>query len=131
MQHFPVSLIQPTKAVLSGAPEYASLEIKLRPFEFNGELVETSVRLDGIALPSSELRVLVGKNFQFPVNPQPGYIDGSIYLDHAHHPVDVTLLSFSSIGVTLDGTLVFEYEGLDDFANTPFSFTVPVESIGA
>jgi hypothetical protein len=29
-----------------------------------------------------------------PINPSDGYIDGSISLDGAQHPVDVTALSF-------------------------------------
>ena len=127
MQKFPLNFISPIKAMLSGTPNDASLEIELRPFEFNGELVETSIRMSGIVLPSSDLAVLAGNTFQFPVNPQPGYIDGSIYLDAAHHPVDATHLSFSSTSIVVNGTLVFEYEGLDGFENTLFSFTVPVE----
>jgi hypothetical protein len=53
------------------------------------------------------------------VNPEPGYIDGSLYIEHAHHPVDVSSIEFGQI---VDGELpvkfkarfVLSHEGLQD-----------------
>jgi len=131
MRKFPDSLIKPVKAMLSGVAGDASLEIELCSFALNGEEVDTSIRLEGIAIPSVSLASLKGLAFQFPVNPEPGYIDGSIYIEHAHHPVDIHHLSFAGSIVSVRGMLVFEHEGLDDYANTPFNLTVPVQSDGA
>jgi hypothetical protein len=57
-----------------------------------------------------------------------GFIDGSIYLDGVHHPVDVTQLYFSNSSVKMVGVFVFEFEGLGDYCNTSFEFIVPIES---
>ena len=74
-------------------------------------------------LPSDRFEVLAGRTFTFPVNPEDGYIDGSIYIDHVHHPVDITAIRFgplvgSVIEVELEGDLNLEFEGLGSFANT-------------
>ena len=65
-------------------------EIPLAPFEYDGEMERTSVRLDFIKFRVRDWRDLSGKNFTFPINPEPGYIDGSLYLGGAHNPADVT-----------------------------------------
>ena len=129
MRKFPISLLRPVKAVLSGVAGNASMEIGLHSFELNGETVGTSIRLDKIAIPNITLASLAGLSFRFPVNPEPGYIDGSIYIDHVHHPVDVHQLSCTDTTISVSGMLVFEHEGLDDYENTPFSLTAPVESV--
>ncbi|MEU0497155.1 hypothetical protein [Mycobacterium sp. NPDC006124] len=61
------------------------------------EIVHTRLRLDFISLPAAHLAELGGRSFAFPVNPEDGYIDGSIYLGQAHNPVDVTEIDFGSI----------------------------------
>lgn len=73
---------------------------------------------------------LQGKVFDFPVNPDDGYVDGSIYFAGAHNPVDITRIEFGQI---IDGqvlltinsswVLSFEATGFDDF---DFTFSVPV-----
>jgi hypothetical protein len=123
---FPVKLIQPSKGVLCGIAGAASIEISLLPFAFNGVLIQTSIGLNNIAIPSVDVIVLAGQSFNFPVNPAVGYIDGSIYLDGAHHPVDVTRLSFFNASVKLAGLFVFEFEGLSEYGNTSFELSVPI-----
>lgn len=71
---------------------------------------------------------MAGKTFEFPVNDEES-IDGSIYLDDRHHPVDVTQMRFvqsrdEGLKIIVSGTYIFEFEGLDDFQNTPFTFGV-------
>lgn len=78
-----------------------SIEIPLEPFsaddEFDPatfrpgpagpEIIDTAIVLDFIKLPAEELTELSQRTFTFPVNPEDGYIDGSIYLIAAHCPL--------------------------------------------
>ena len=53
-------------------------------------------------------------------------IDGSIYLSHAHHPVDVTTIRFGEVAegalsVEIEAVLDLEFEGLDDYERTPWT----------
>jgi hypothetical protein len=133
MEDFSPKLLKAHHAILSGAPGDVSIKILMAPFLFDQEVVDTSIRLDGINLPSSMLRDLAGKLFEFPTNPNDGYIDGSIYLESAHHPVDVTSLSFSKsrdgqLTLIVKGVYVFDFEGLDNLRNTPFTLAATVSS---
>jgi hypothetical protein len=107
------------------------IEIPLQPFEFGGELQKTAVRLDFIELPVSDWRQLQNREFRFPVNPQPGYIDGSVYLGHAHNPCDVTRIRFGpvagrSLQAELDVRFNFEYEGPAELGKPAATWTVPL-----
>ncbi|MDB6139333.1 MAG: hypothetical protein JWO94_2405 [Verrucomicrobiaceae bacterium] len=62
------------------------------PFELEGEEISTDLCLDFITLPVTSWKQLAGRTFDFPVNPEEGYIDGSILLFDAHNQVDVTRL---------------------------------------
>jgi hypothetical protein len=98
-----------------------SIEIPLGPVpvpaeladELEEETVETSIVLDGIEPGAGELR---GRSLTFPVNPEEGYIDGSLYLAAAHNPVDVTRIDFAADegadpAATLHGQVDFAFEG--------------------
>lgn len=129
---FPIRLLKPRHAILAGEP-CVSIMILMRPFLWNGEVVDTSIRLDGIELPSTHLNELIGKSFAFPISPEDGYINGSIYLESKHHPVDVTELSFplardGGLSVIVKGIYKFEHEGLCGLPDTPFTFGVRVSS---
>lgn len=131
MNKFPTSLLEPTIGVISGEPNDVSLDIYLKQFLLDEEGIDTQIRLDCIEIPSLMLADLVGKSFTFPINPEDGYIDGSIYIDSAHHPVDVTHISFhlnrrNEVTVVLKGALDFEFEKLRDYEKTPFSLDVTV-----
>jgi hypothetical protein len=99
--------LTPRIAILDGAAQRASFQILLAPFLFDSEIVDTSIRLDDIDLPSIALVDLVGKTFTFPVDPKDASIDGSIYLNAIHHPVDVTSMAFH-IGRDRRVTVVFK-----------------------
>lgn len=64
--------------------------------------------------------------YEFPFNPVDGYIDGSVFIVHAHHPIDVSRIEFGSlkgggIEATIQMVIRFEYEGLQaDSGNTEF-----------
>jgi hypothetical protein len=134
MEHFSPKQLKPFHAILDGTPpSHVSIDILMLPFLWNQEIVNTSIRLDGIDLPSNMLRDLAGKSFEFPINPNEGYIDGSIYLEYTHHPVDVTSLHFSKsrdggLKLIVKGVYVFDFEGLDDLGKIPFTLAVPVSS---
>ncbi|MBB6368313.1 hypothetical protein FHR56_003492 [Xanthomonas sacchari] len=133
MSTFSPSVLQPRHAILSGLPDAAALEILLRPFLRDGEIVDTAIRLDGIALPSLRLGDLAGQRFDFPRNPHAGYIDGSLYLDGAHHPVDVDMLTFNlardgQLTLVAKGVYAFDVEGLGDLGKVPFTLAARVSS---
>lgn len=107
------------------------IEIPLEPFAFDGETQQTSVRTDFIRFPVSSWRQLAHREFRFPVNPEEGYIDGSIYLGHAHNPADVTRIAFGDLRknvlpATLDITFDFTFEGGASELGV-FSVSWPVE----
>jgi hypothetical protein len=126
MRDFPVEKLKPLLGRLLAEPVGLSIEIPLAPFTIDGEVVETSISLGGVSLPTPDVLKLSGQTFSFPVNPKPGYIDGSVYVQHAHLPVDVTSIRFGNadndaVEVELDLLFVFEFEGLDDYRNTSWT----------
>lgn len=83
-------------------------------------------RLDQVRLPNSAFARLAGQSLVFPLNPQAGYIDGSIYLDGAHHPVDVSKITFGAntidgLEIEIEAQLILEFEGLGPYRNTPWT----------
>ncbi len=116
----------------SGPSQQAAITIPLRPFTLDGQSVDTLIRLDGIALDLSEPRSQANRSHRFPVNPQDGYIDGSVCLLHRHVPLDVTELSFGTPGeltlpVQMKGTLVFSAAGILAWNDTPLELAFALE----
>ncbi|SEJ54156.1 hypothetical protein SAMN04488058_11051 [Deinococcus reticulitermitis] len=111
MFDFPVQKIRPTHAELSGEAGEAGIAIFLEPVPLPEEVTQTrdwqeaglegvmdsTIRLDFIDLPTVELAELAGRTFDFPVNPEDASIDGSIYFLAAHNPVDVSQISFGEM----------------------------------
>lgn len=105
------------------------IRVPIQPFALNGQNFQTSLRLDDILLPSHNLTCLSKTEVVFPVNPELGYIDGSMYLDGAHHPVDVRHMKFGlaegrTISTHITSDIDFGFEGFADFAKTPWIFDV-------
>jgi hypothetical protein len=68
-------------------------------------LPQTAIRLDRIDLPETDLSELAYRSVRFPISPQEGYIDGSIYVRYMHNPVDVAEITFGEFyGDSLDGS---------------------------
>lgn len=93
-----------------------SISIDLDELEFQKETEETCIQLDFIKIYFRSFSDLQDKEFEFPVNPEEGYIDGSVYLDSQHIPVDVTKISFCSfdgdyIKAKIFGMVLFDYCG--------------------
>ncbi|ODC03506.1 hypothetical protein BFW38_08050 [Terasakiispira papahanaumokuakeensis] len=95
---------------------FLSISIDLDELEFQNETEETCIQLDFIKIHFRSFSDLQDKEFEFPVNPEERYIDGSIYLDSQHIPVDVTKISFCSfdgnnIKAKIFGMVLFDHCG--------------------
>ena len=118
MKPFPESLLNPKSATLSGEVGEASISIPLEPFTIGEESIDDAkIIADLIALPSHDFSELAGTICEFPINPADGYIVASVYIEHSHHPVDITklvfgILSDGYIEVEAHATFVFSFEGL-------------------
>ena len=61
-------------------------------------------------------------------------LDGSLYLGGKHHPVIIRSLSFlpnrnrTALTLMVKGEYLFEFEGLNDYADTPFTLNSPLWS---
>ena len=111
---------------------FYDVELPLEPFVYEGELRRTSVRLDFINLGVIGWRELAGRSFDFPKNPAPGYIDGSIYLGSVHNPVDVGRIHFGQcdgrqLAARIELKLDFEYEGLVELGVVGASWDIVLE----
>jgi hypothetical protein len=130
LEPFPKASLVPERAVIcTGNPGFDIL-IHIRPFVLDGESVRTAFNLDGVRLPA-DTRAWADRRFTFPRNPENGYVDGSIYLRHAHNPVDVTSIRFgerrgNSIHAEFFIHMDFEFEGTG-FENTDIQISVPLE----
>jgi hypothetical protein len=141
MAQFPVSSIRPLEAKLTAAGPFgkSSIEVgfavfSLKPAEGDGsELLDfnTILRADFIDLPTTELSLLQNRTFEFPINPQDGYIDASIYFANVHNPVDVSKLAFGHLSdgrirLTMVTKWIMTYEGTG-FEDFDLTFSVPLD----
>ncbi|WP_420389926.1 hypothetical protein [Marinobacter sp.] len=134
MEKFPTEALSVRGAKLSGSDGNVSLEFDLEPFNFEidgyQDRADTSIRLDGISLASDPM-ALEQQEFTFPVNPEAGYIDGSVYILAAHNPVDVTKLRFGKLTgnrlpVEVESFWDMEFE-CTGFKNFLFNFSAEIE----
>jgi hypothetical protein len=106
-----------TGTITKGAEaDMYNIVLLIATFILDQEPVDTSLRFDHIALPEP-LETYVGQTVSFPVNPEEGYIDGSMYLRSAHNPVDISAIRFVAIKedviiVELTMDFVFDFEGI-------------------
>lgn len=94
LEEFPLHLLDTKPGTIWCRKDVFDIVIGLQPFDLDGKKVSTEFRLDGLALPVDGPSSWAGKAFDFPSNPEPGYVDGSIYLRHAHNPADLTRIEF-------------------------------------
>ena len=81
------------------------ITIPLRPFRLQKleaadgvtEKVSTAVRLEDVPLLVASLADLENRRFSFPPNPEPGYVDASVYLRSAHSPIEIRELRFGTV----------------------------------
>ncbi|WP_168409120.1 hypothetical protein [Acinetobacter indicus] len=115
------NLVAKHAIIFSSSDSEISIHIFMEPFIYQDEIVSPIICLDDIDLPSTKLCLLINKFLTFTQ----GDLSGSIYLGGAHHPVDVTGLSFflsrqNKLNVLVKGIYDFEYEGLDGVVNEAF-----------
>jgi hypothetical protein len=118
-----VEFLQGTIEYVGGINAY-SIILPIQKFVFDNKIVETELRIDRILLPNA-LESYIGQKITFPINPNEGYIDASIYLREAHNPIDITEIGFisfagNSIILKLTMNFIFEHEGLG-FKNEKFT----------
>jgi hypothetical protein len=93
-----------------------TIDIPISKFILDGDVIATSIRLDDIQL-KDKIQKLIGRVVEFPINPEPGYIDGSTYLRNCHNPVDVLKIKFIELNkkkliAEFDFHFLFEFEGI-------------------
>jgi hypothetical protein len=89
--------------------------IPISKFIFENQIIDTSIHLTQVKLPN-DLSKCIGKTIVFPINPNQGYIEGSIYLSERHNPVNVSEINFISfeknkLNVEISMFFDFEFEG--------------------
>jgi hypothetical protein len=125
MKAFPTAIFQPEPGLIGPHPlEGLFIRVPLKPFDWNGAHICTAFRWDYAQFSGEGLAALSGASFSF----ERKETDASIYIDGAHHPVDVLKVAFESVN---DGyvkadfhvEIDFSHEGLEDFGPSPWSFT--------
>ena len=141
MRDFPTHQLRALSGRLfRGALDKPALEVAFAPFTIPSAdpedpapiPFESPLRADFIALPTVDLAALQGRVFDFPVNPDEGYIDGSIYFMDRHNPVDITRLAFGpmvqgQVRLTVTCTWVLTFEGTG-FADADHVFSVDLSA---
>ncbi|WP_048506415.1 hypothetical protein [Chryseobacterium angstadtii] len=126
LKNFDITLLKPASAEIknsnwdgSDGEKYFQIKILLRDFRFEKQNTKTSIVLDFIPSKKINIHELENKTFEFPINPDPGYIDGSIYLSHSHNPVDVKKITFGKITGNVIETSIY-YDIIFEFENTGY-----------
>jgi hypothetical protein len=145
MKEFPVKMLKPSEAILNAMifenssinlPKtlFFKIEIPLQSIDMaklcediTDENYQTSIQLDWIQLNIKNLKELENRTFTFPLNPEIGYIDGSIYLFDVHNIVDATCLIFGEfknqkIPLKINSRIDFELEGTGYATTKYFDF---------
>jgi len=116
IKKFPKDKIVVNGGTLTQEENWFNISIPVAPFPLGGETVATSFELESIDFGTQNIVELASNTFTFPVNPEEGYIDGSIYLANVHNPADVTEIAFgpyndSTISATITLRILFSFEG--------------------
>ncbi len=115
-ENFSVRKLQFLTATISKMEnEMYHIIIPISKFIFENNITDTSIHLTQVIFPNDLLNC-VGKTIIFAINPNQGYIDGSVYLAERHNPVDVSEIKFISIekniwNVEMKMFFDFEFEG--------------------
>ena len=144
MKKFNIELLTPKSAQISrlkiedseNSINEFKMEIVLNCFMLENQKNETSITLDFIPLNIQNVDELENKTFKFPINPEFGYIDGSIYLFNVHNPFDVKKIEFgkitnSTIETSIYYDIVFEYEktGYENLVDKKMTFPLSIEKL--
>jgi hypothetical protein len=145
MQEFPVNVLKPLEGTLNAVifensfinlPKtlFFKIEIPLKTIDMallcediTDKNYQTSFHLDWIKLDIHSLQDLENKTFTFPINPEIGYIDGSVYMFDVHNIIDTKTLSFGEfknqkIPLKINSRIDFELEGTGYFTTKYIDF---------
>jgi hypothetical protein len=115
-EKFSVKKLQFLEATISKVEDKMyHIIIPISKFIFENNITETAINLSQVALPN-DFSKCIGKTVVFPINPNQGYTDGSIYLAERHNPVDVSEIKFINfekniLNVEMSMFFDFEFEG--------------------
>lgn len=93
--------------------------IKLEPFQLNlgyeVEEVDQVLEIDFDIEENETINDFENKVMEFPVNPDYGYVECSIYIGNVHNPIDITKIEFgkrieNKIAVKIYSHWLFEHE---------------------
>lgn len=121
LQPFPTELLRVQSGLFHNQYDCWELQLKLCIFDLPNRFqekdaaeyytnIETDYRIDFVEVDPRELQG-IKKTFQTPNNA----IDGSIYIDTAHHPADITLFDASQISFDTPGECTLHVEIYIDF----------------
>lgn len=143
MKKFPANAFKPQQGYLEQRIDDSSsasdslclthrISFSFQPFKLENEMVKTMLELGSISLPVKTWKEISGRTFDFPVNPEDGYIDGSVNLFDAHNPADATKLKFGSfrgrmIPVSITLCIDFSFEGNKDYGVVPLQLDTVLE----
>jgi hypothetical protein len=117
MPEFPDAFLRPSDAYIYGKPGEWAIVIALEPFRLDDETVRTQIDLDAFPWGVGHPLELAGTSHEFSAGDRDeSGVEGSMYLRHAHHPVDVSRISFAGAGgealqATIECDFVFDFEG--------------------
>ncbi len=135
--NFPVNLLRVEKARLYGVRGSYSVDINIAPFFLEccqEECFDQPIIINGLPIDEEKLEEMAGRCYQFPKSDERSHlVDASVYVQHAHHPVDVNSVSFGNIqngrmSIEIDLTFIFSFEGLCDYGDVGVAlrFEIPV-----
>ena len=114
---FPDAFLKVRQAFIYGKPGEWVIIIALEPFEYDGETVSTKFNFDAFPWDVREPSELAGTSHSFSREVrEKSNIEGSIYLNHAHNPVDIRCIEFGQsnlegVEATLSFDIDFDFEG--------------------
>jgi len=134
---FPVDVLKPIRGTAKPDADAIDIQIPFEPFALPaiGE-IRTKLWIESTELPRS-VSALSCRRLALPSNPEPGYVDASMYIEHRHHIVDIHQIAFGerradTLPATFTCTILFSVEGLTggeniEYADTPWQFTCLID----
>ena len=113
---------------------FYSIEVGLNTFEIDDEVIDTSLILDSISFDINDLKELENRSFNFPLYPETGYIDSSVYILWTHHPVSVSKITFGKIdngyiAVSIDYSIEYLHSNVQDLVFRTLSTTLKLDKL--
>lgn len=113
---------------------FYSIEIELEDFKIDDEVIETSLILDFISFEINDLKELENRSFKFPMHPETGYIDASVYILWTHHPVSVSKITFGQldngyISASIDYNIEYLHSNVQDLVFRTLSTTLKLDKL--